>query len=175
VRVAGNVLGAECIGSLEYAVDHLHALRLLLVLGHTGCGAVTAAVEAYLDPARYLATAPSAHLRSVVDALLVGVGAAATALDDAHGPGASGDPARRSALVDAAVAVNAAVGAGSLRHELRDRLGERLDVVYGVYDLSSRTVVCPGPSPEAPWVPGLERPPDGPAQVRRLAERAVGR
>ena len=43
VRVAGNVPGTECLGSLDYAVAHLASLRLLTVVGHTGCGAVTAA------------------------------------------------------------------------------------------------------------------------------------
>ena len=41
VRVAGNVLGNSELGSLEYAVDHL-GVSLVLVLGHTKCGAVKA-------------------------------------------------------------------------------------------------------------------------------------
>ena len=44
VRVAGNVIGMQEAGSLEYAVEHLH-VPLLLVLGHTGCGAVSAALS----------------------------------------------------------------------------------------------------------------------------------
>jgi carbonic anhydrase len=44
VRVAGNVAQTDEIGSIEYAVDHL-ATPLVLVLGHTQCGAVTAVVE----------------------------------------------------------------------------------------------------------------------------------
>jgi carbonic anhydrase len=42
VRVAGNVADIDEIGSLEYAVGHLKT-PLIIVLGHTGCGAVTAA------------------------------------------------------------------------------------------------------------------------------------
>ena len=46
IRVAGNVLGVECLGSIDYAVNQLGAsLKLLVVLGHSTCGAVTAAVE----------------------------------------------------------------------------------------------------------------------------------
>jgi len=45
VRVAGKVPGPAVIGSLEYAVEHLK-VPLLLVLGHEGCGAVKAAVQA---------------------------------------------------------------------------------------------------------------------------------
>src|SRR5690606_32102297 len=48
VRVAGNVPSSDCIGSLDYAVAKLSSLRLLAVLGHTRCGAVTATVDAYL-------------------------------------------------------------------------------------------------------------------------------
>jgi carbonic anhydrase len=44
VRVAGNVVNPEVIGSLEYAVELLNT-PLLIVLGHERCGAVTAAVK----------------------------------------------------------------------------------------------------------------------------------
>jgi carbonic anhydrase len=44
VRVAGNVIGIHEAGSLEYAVEHLQ-VSLLLVLGHTGCGAVGSALS----------------------------------------------------------------------------------------------------------------------------------
>ncbi len=43
VRTAGLVLEPTSIGSLEYAVAHLH-VPLLVLKGHEGCGAVTAAV-----------------------------------------------------------------------------------------------------------------------------------
>jgi carbonic anhydrase len=42
-RVAGNVCDADEIGSIEFAVDHLHT-PLVVVLGHTQCAAVTAVV-----------------------------------------------------------------------------------------------------------------------------------
>jgi carbonic anhydrase len=42
VRTAGNVVDEIALGSIEYAVAHLQ-VPLLLVLGHQGCGAVTAA------------------------------------------------------------------------------------------------------------------------------------
>ena len=47
VRVAGNVItgaGASVKGSIEYAVAEL-GVRLVVVLGHTGCGAVKAAIK----------------------------------------------------------------------------------------------------------------------------------
>ena len=44
VRDAGNVVDPDVLGSLEYAVDHLH-VPLVLVLGHKGCGAVAAALK----------------------------------------------------------------------------------------------------------------------------------
>jgi carbonic anhydrase len=43
VRVAGNVVGPTQLGSLEFAVGVL-GVRLILVMGHTGCGAVAAAL-----------------------------------------------------------------------------------------------------------------------------------
>lgn len=43
VRAAGQVAGPDQIGSIEYAVEHL-GVPLVLVLGHSNCGAITAAV-----------------------------------------------------------------------------------------------------------------------------------
>jgi carbonic anhydrase len=48
VRLAGNVVDTDVVGSLEYAVAHLQT-KLLMVLGHEGCGAVTAALAAAQD------------------------------------------------------------------------------------------------------------------------------
>jgi len=45
IRIAGNVAAdASVLGSVEYAVAHLH-VPLLVVLGHTGCGAVMGAMK----------------------------------------------------------------------------------------------------------------------------------
>ena len=44
IRVAGNVVGNYELGSIEYAVEHL-GCKLVVVLGHTGCGAVNAALN----------------------------------------------------------------------------------------------------------------------------------
>ena len=45
IRVAGNVVSPEVIGSIQYAALHLHT-SLFVVLGHEGCGAVAAALDA---------------------------------------------------------------------------------------------------------------------------------
>lgn len=44
IRVAGNVLDDHQLGSIEYAAEHLHC-GYVVVLGHTGCGAVAAALH----------------------------------------------------------------------------------------------------------------------------------
>ncbi|MDR0882830.1 MAG: carbonic anhydrase [Candidatus Adiutrix sp.] len=49
IRAAGQVAGVDQIGSLEYAVAHL-GVPLILVLGHTKCGAVTAALAKAQEP-----------------------------------------------------------------------------------------------------------------------------
>jgi carbonic anhydrase len=59
VRTAGNVVDDVALGSLEYAVEHLH-VHLLLVLGHSRCGAVTAAVQGGDTPG---------HIGAVLDRL----------------------------------------------------------------------------------------------------------
>ena len=47
IRVAGNVVDDDVAGSIEYAVDHL-GTKVLVVMGHENCGAVTAAYHAYV-------------------------------------------------------------------------------------------------------------------------------
>jgi carbonic anhydrase len=44
IRVAGNIADAYTLGSIEYAVEHLH-VPLVVILGHDHCGAVHAAME----------------------------------------------------------------------------------------------------------------------------------
>ena len=63
VRVAGNVLNDEILGSIEFGVDVLGA-RVILVLGHQGCGAVTVAMKAVAVNGE----APG-HIQSLVTAI----------------------------------------------------------------------------------------------------------
>ena len=44
IRTAGNVIGDHALGSVEYGAEHLGA-KLVVVLGHTNCGAVDAALN----------------------------------------------------------------------------------------------------------------------------------
>ena len=74
VRVAGNVINDEGLGSVEYSVDHL-GTRLILVLGHQSCGAVKAAKETIAAKGK----APG-HIQSLVTAIKPAV--EATAKDD---------------------------------------------------------------------------------------------
>jgi carbonic anhydrase len=63
VRVAGNVINDEGLGSIEYAVNHL-GVRLIVVLGHQSCGAVDAAMKTIAAKGK----APG-HIQSLVMAL----------------------------------------------------------------------------------------------------------
>ena len=51
VRIAGNIISPEIMGTLQYAAVHLHT-PLFVVLGHEGCGAVQAAVATKWHGAR---------------------------------------------------------------------------------------------------------------------------
>ncbi len=46
IRIAGNVIEDSQMGSVEYAVEHLD-INLIVILGHTSCGAVGAAIEGH--------------------------------------------------------------------------------------------------------------------------------
>jgi carbonic anhydrase len=62
IRVAGNIVAPSQVGSVEFAAERL-GTRLVVVLGHTRCGAVTATLEALRDSTG----AMSPNLRSIAD------------------------------------------------------------------------------------------------------------
>ena len=114
-RVAGNLVTPEIIGSLEYAVAVL-GVETLLVLGHSSCGAVKAAMKADTVPGQISALYP--HLRQAVE--------------------------QSGGSLDKAIEANAKIQAELLRTSstvIRDALkGGKLRVEAGVYDLASGKV-----------------------------------
>lgn len=145
VRVAGNVLGAEALGSLAFAAEHMaESLRIVTVLAHSGCGAVTAGVDAYLDTRAYPTGVFGMPLRAIVDRVLLSVRDSETALEAAAGGDVRRHPGYRAALIETAVAVNAGLTAMTLQRELADRIPRELGIVFGVYDLASHCVGVPG-------------------------------
>ena len=62
IRVAGNIVAPSQVGSVEFAADRV-STRLVVVLGHSQCGAVTAAIEELQRPTE----TQSRNLRSIVD------------------------------------------------------------------------------------------------------------
>lgn len=137
VRVAGNVLGLECLGSVDYAVAKLSdSLRTAVVLGHTGCGAVTAAVDMYLAPNDFMNVAFSHAVRSLVDRIMLAVRAASRALDEIRGSNDHDATEYREQLLSASVFLNAAVTAFDLNREIRSQGGQKISVAYSVYDVA---------------------------------------
>jgi len=67
IRVAGNVMAPEVAGSLQYAGHHLQT-PLFLVLGHTNCGAIAAAVDTKLHGTRQ-----HSRIQLLVDSILPGL------------------------------------------------------------------------------------------------------
>lgn len=151
VRLAGNVLSDECLGSIDFAVNHLgESIRIAVVLGHTNCGAVAAAVDTYLNPWSYLEETTTHALRSIVDRIFIPVRKAARALKISWGIEVDKSPSYRDALVETAVFVNTAQTAYDLRRALDDIDRQDLPVVYGVYDLLTHRVrTVPEHQPEA--------------------------
>ncbi|HET8939920.1 MAG TPA: SulP family inorganic anion transporter [Polyangiales bacterium] len=68
VRVAGNVIAPRILGSLEYGCAVAGA-KLLLVLGHTACGAVTSAVNLHNDHTTAADATGCTHIDSVLEEL----------------------------------------------------------------------------------------------------------
>ena len=63
-RNAGNIADFATIGTLEYGTEHL-GVPLVVVLGHTSCGAVAAACEASLNGAKF-----SGYLGQLIDSIM---------------------------------------------------------------------------------------------------------
>ena len=145
VRIAGNVLGTECLGSFDFAVRHLgSSLKATVVLGHTGCGAVGAAVDAYLSPNDYADIAFSHPLRSLVNRIMIAVRGTANAFDRRYGHSIHRHPDYRAALVEASAYLNAAITAYDLQREVIAFSDNAIEVYYGVCDIGTMLVRgCP--------------------------------
>lgn len=172
VRVAGNVLGTEVLGSLNYAIEHLGgSLKVIPVLGHSGCGAVTAAVDVFLTPANYLSLATSHALRGIIDRLLVVVQASAKGMSDALGPDVTLRPGYRKALIEVAIFLNAALAAYTIQQEIDPANPNGLRAVYGVYLLDTRQIWAP--RADGSKTGGLDHPPANRAAFAALGQAVV--
>ena len=67
VKLAGNTIGSDALASIEYAVERFPTIQVAVVLGHTLCGAVAAAVETFLKRRFVADLAISLPLRALVD------------------------------------------------------------------------------------------------------------
>lgn len=113
VRTAGNLAGEHALGSIEYAVVHL-GVRLVVVLGHERCGAVTAALAG-----------PAGH--GSLGSLVRDIQPAVEAIRSAEG----------DSLVNA-VAKNAELVAAKIRREAEfGEMRGKVRVVAAVYDLDT--------------------------------------
>jgi carbonic anhydrase len=142
VRVAGNVLGLECLGSVDYAVSNLKDLRTGIVLGHTGCGAVTAAVDMYLAPREFTNLSVRHPVRSLVDRIMLAVRAAARALAEHAGDHDWQADEYRSTLIKASIFLNAAVTAFDVQREVNEIHAEEFPINFGVYDVARARVTA---------------------------------
>ena len=129
IRVAGNIVAPSQIGSVEFAADRF-STRLVVVLGHSQCGAVLATLEELRRPE----DAHSRNLRSIVDRIRPAV-AGLLATEMAQDPGA---------LAREAVRANVRASANQLRHgsELIERLyaSDGLLIVGAEYSLETGIV-----------------------------------
>jgi carbonic anhydrase len=129
IRVAGNIVAPSQIGSVEFAAEQFHT-RLVVVLGHSGCGAVTATLEQLRRPVEK----QSRNLRAIVDRVRPSV-EPLLATELRHDS---------QALLRDAVRANVRASAGRLRHgsEILEQLIERdgLLVVGAEYSLETGVV-----------------------------------
>lgn len=129
IRVAGNIVAPSQIGSVEFAVS-LYGTRLVVVLGHSQCGAVLATI----DELTRGKDSPSGNIRSIVDRVKPSVESLITTE-------LLGNP---DALVKQAVRSNVRASANQLRHgsQIIETLIERdgLLVVGAEYSLETGVV-----------------------------------
>ena len=143
IRVIGNVLGDVCMGSIDFALNALESVKCVVVLGHSGCGAVTAAVDSYLTPLRFWSKSTSHVLRPILQRIFVSVREAANGLKEVWGPEAKSMPDYREALIETAVCINAAQSAFDLRLEVERAAKWEIEVLYGVHNIRTHQVVMP--------------------------------
>jgi len=129
IRVAGNIVAPSQVGSVEFAAERF-GTRLVVVLGHSQCGAILATLEELRRPNQ----TPSRNLRTIVDRIRPSVeGLLATDLRK-----------DLDALVKEGVRANVRASANHLRHgsALLERLiaEEQLLVVGAEYSLESGLV-----------------------------------
>lgn len=170
VRVAGNGLGNEVLGSLRYAIEHFGSLKLVVVLGHSGCGAVGAAVDVFLEPKGYLGFARKHALRGIVDRLLVVAHSTARRMAAVHGADIARHPRYRDALVEASVVANAALAAHTLQQELTSAEHE-VRAAYGVYVIDERRIWAPRSGDAA--ADSLAYPPASASEFEAFADAVV--
>ena len=101
IRVAGNIVASSQVGSVEFAASR-YGTRLVVVLGHTQCGAILATLEELQQPT----AGQSPNLRAIVDRLRPSV-AGLLETELRHHP---------DALVRQAVRANIRASADHLRH-----------------------------------------------------------
>jgi carbonic anhydrase len=104
IRVAGNIVQASQIGSVEFAASKF-GTRLVVVLGHSGCGAI----EATVQQLQTAGDSPSPNLRSIVESIRPAVEGLLTE-DFAADPGL---------LVERAVRANIRAATERLRRDSR--------------------------------------------------------
>lgn len=177
VRVAGNVLGTECLGSVDYAATHLKSsLRSGVVLGHTQCGAVTAAVDIYLSPAGFSEIASSHSVRSLVDRIMLSVRAAEGSLQRVRGPKIQKNKRYREMLITTATYLNAAVTAFDVQREL-NAIGKGIAVSYTVYEMAwARICALPaGTAEQAKSAPRFASAPKNAEEFVTLSDQIIER
>lgn len=129
VRVAGNIVAPSLIGSIELAAEKLGP-RLVVVLGHTGCGAVDVTLDALQQPDPNI----TGHVNAIIEQIR-------PALQDLV---ANDDGRDRDQLLADAVRANVRANAASLRHgsETLERLirDQGLMVVGAEYSLETGVV-----------------------------------
>lgn len=101
IRVAGNIVAPSQMGSVEFAAEHF-GTRLVVVLGHSHCGAIISALE----EARQPVASQSPNLRSIVDSIRPAV---ETLVQD-------GQALDQDEIVRQAVRANVCVSVNKLRH-----------------------------------------------------------
>jgi carbonic anhydrase len=144
IRVAGNVLGDVCLGSIDFALNALsESVRVVVILGHSGCGAVSGAVDAYLRPVKFWSRSMSPMLRGLIQRIFVAVREAANGLKEVWGPDAREQPGYREALIESAVSINAAQTAFDLRQEVERNGKWEIEVLYGVHNIRNHQVCMP--------------------------------
>ncbi len=125
VRLAGNIASDKCIGSLEFSTKYLGS-KLIVVMGHSSCGAVKAACDDFKD----------GHIGEIINMIKPAIRHEKTVLEDRTSK--NDDFVEKICALNVQYQIDQIIRTSDIIQDMLE--AKQIGVVGGVYDLNTGTV-----------------------------------